>query len=85
MEKHRNEQTTRYICNECVDVWRQAAPAMAQIALQKNADEGDSINPDAARTIKDTTDMEDILDSVNPKEEAKKLTNDVDRILEKGG
>ena len=61
------------------------APAMAQIALQKTADEGESINPEAARTIKDNIYMDDILDSVNTKEEAKKLTSDVDRILEKGG
>ena len=61
------------------------APAMAQIALQKTADEGESINPEAARTIKDNTYMDGILDSVNTKEEAKKLTSDADRILEKGG
>ncbi len=61
------------------------APAMAQIALQKTAEEGESINPEAARTIKDNTYMDDILDSVNTKEEARKLTSDVDRILEKGG
>ena len=60
------------------------APAMAQIALQKTADEGKSINPEAARTIKDNIYMDDILDSVNTKEEAKKLTSDVDRILEMG-
>ena len=39
-------------------------PAMAQIALQKTADEGESINPEAAKTIKDNTYMDDILDSV---------------------
>ncbi len=61
------------------------APVMAQIALQKTAEEGESINPEAARTIKDSTYMDDILDSVNTKEEARKLTSDVDRILEKGG
>ena len=61
------------------------APAMAQIALQKTADEGESINPEAAKTIKDNTYMDDILDSVNTTEDAKKLTSDVDKILEKGG
>ena len=61
------------------------APAMAQIALQKTADEGESINPEAAKTIKDSTYMDDILDSVNTTEDAKKLTSDVDKILEKGG
>ena len=60
------------------------APAMAQIALQKTSNEGESINPEPARTIKDNTYMDDILDSVNTKEEPKKLTSDVDKIL-KGG
>ncbi|XP_028404826.1 uncharacterized protein LOC114527396 [Dendronephthya gigantea] len=61
------------------------APAMAQVALQKTAEEGKSINPEAARTIKVNTYMDDILDSVNTKEEAKKLTGDIDSILERGG
>jgi hypothetical protein len=61
------------------------APAMAQIALQKTVEEGESSNPEAARTIKDNTYMDDILDSVDTKEEAKKLTSGVDRILETGG
>ena len=60
-------------------------PAMAQIALQKTADEGESINQEAAKTIKDNTYMDDILDSLNTTEDAKKLTSDVDKILEKGG
>lgn len=56
------------------------APAMAQIALQMTAEEGKSSNPEAARTIKDNTYtyMDDTLDSVNTKEEAKKLKNGVD-------
>ena len=61
------------------------APAMAQIALQKTADEGESIKQEAAKTIKDNTYMDDILDSLNMTEDAKKLTSDVDKILEKGG
>ena len=61
------------------------APAMAQIALQKTADEGESINQEAAKTIKDNTYMDDILDSLNTTEDVKKLTSDVDKVLEKGG
>ena len=40
------------------------APAMTQIALQKTAEEGETVNLDAARTFKDNTYMDDILDSV---------------------
>ena len=61
------------------------APAMAQIALQKTLEEVESSNPEAARIIKDNTYMDDILDSIDTKEEAKKLTSGVDRILETGG
>jgi hypothetical protein len=61
------------------------APAMAQIALQKTVEEEESSNPEAARTIKNNTYMDDILDSVDTKEEAKKLTSGVDIILETSG
>ena len=60
-------------------------PAMAQIALQKTVEKEESSNPEAARTIKNNTYMDDILDSVDTKEEAKKLTSGVDRILETVG
>ena len=61
------------------------APAMAQIALQKTAEEGEIINPEAAQTIKENTYIDDILDSVNNVDKAKKLTNDIDIILANGG
>ena len=61
------------------------APAMTQIALHKTAEDGESLNPEAARTINDKTYMGDILDSVNTKQEAKKLTRGIDKILETGG
>ena len=38
------------------------APAMAQIALHKNCRRMRTVNPDAARTIKENTYMDDILD-----------------------
>ena len=61
------------------------APAMAHIALQKTAEEGEILNPEAAQTIKEYTYMDDILDSVNNVDKAKKLTNDIDIILANGG
>ena len=61
------------------------APAMAQVALQKTAEEGENEYPRAAQTIKDNSYMDDILDSVETKQEAKELTTAVDNILAKGG
>ena len=58
---------------------------MAQIDPQNTAEEGETINPDAACTFKDSTYMDDILDSVKTTEEAKKLTTDIDYILKNGG
>ena len=61
------------------------APAMAQIALQKTAEEGEIVNPEAALAIRKNTYMDDILDSVDNVEKANKLTNDIDVILANGG
>ncbi|XP_028397204.1 uncharacterized protein LOC114521013 [Dendronephthya gigantea] len=61
------------------------APAMAQIALKKTAEEGETSNPRAARTVKDNTYMDDILDSVDTVEEAKELSSSIDVILANGG
>ncbi|XP_028394872.1 uncharacterized protein LOC114519015 [Dendronephthya gigantea] len=58
---------------------------MAQIALKKTAEEGETSNPRAARTVKDNTYMDDILDSVDTVEEAKELSSSIDVILAKGG
>ena len=54
---------------------------MAQIALQKTAEEGEIVNPEAAQAIRKNTYMDDILDSVDNVEKANKLTNDIDVIL----
>ena len=84
----RNLETDRppdtYVMN-VLTFGEKPAPAMAQIALQKTAEEGEMVNPDAARTFKDNTYMDDILDSVKTTEEAKKLTTDIDHILKNGG
>ncbi len=61
------------------------APAMAQIALRKTAEEGASENERAAAAIKDNSYMDDICDSVHTVDDARQLTEEIDNILEKGG
>ncbi|XP_028415610.1 uncharacterized protein LOC114538968 [Dendronephthya gigantea] len=61
------------------------APAMAQTALQKTAEEGQKRYPEAAEVIRKNTYMDDICDSVNSEEEAKKITAEIDEILRNGG
>ena len=60
------------------------APAMAQIALQKMAEEGEIVNPEAAQAIRKNTYMDD-RQQVDNIEKANKLTNDIDVILANGG
>ena len=61
------------------------APAMAQIALRKTAEEGESLSSHAAKTLKNNSYMDDILDSVHTLHEAQDLTTGIDNLLEKGG
>ncbi|XP_068675312.1 uncharacterized protein [Montipora foliosa] len=61
------------------------APAMAQIALRKTADEARKDFPEAAQVLKDNTYMDDICDSVCAEEEARELTKCIDSVLETGG
>ena len=61
------------------------APAMAQIALRKTAQESEEVYPKAAKVLKDNTYMDDICDSLETNEEARQLTRDVDEVLAKGG
>ncbi|XP_068670912.1 uncharacterized protein [Montipora capricornis] len=61
------------------------APAMAQIALRKTAEEAKEAFPAAAQVIQNNTYMDDICDSVPTKEEARDLTQDIDSVLETGG
>ena len=58
---------------------------MAQIALQRSAEEAKEAFPGAAQVIQDNTYMDDICDSVPTKEEARHLTRDIDSVLEMGG
>ena len=61
------------------------APAMAQIALKRTAEDAKEDFTTAAQAIKDNTYMDDICDSVKTKEEALLLTKDIDSVLETGG
>lgn len=61
------------------------APAMAQIALRKTAEEGESLSPHAAKTLKNNSYMDDILDSIHTVQQVQELTTAIDNVLEKGG
>ena len=61
------------------------APAMAQIALRKTAEEGRASHPEVATTLKGNSYMDDICESVPTVEEAHQLTKDLDTILANGG
>ena len=61
------------------------APAMAQIALRKTAEEGENHSLSAAKTLKENSYMDDILDSVQTVSEARQLTTEIDEVLAKGG
>ena len=61
------------------------APVMAQIALKKTAQESKEFLPRPVEVLERNTYMDDICDSVNTTEEAKKLTEDIDKVLKSGG
>ena len=61
------------------------ASAMAQIALRKTAEENKDGFLEAAETITKNSYMDDICDSVDDVESAKKLTGNIDTIFSKGG
>ena len=61
------------------------APAMAQIALRKTAEEGESLSPHATKTLKNNSYLDDILDSVDTVQEAQELMTGIDNVLKKGG
>ena len=58
---------------------------MAQTALRKTAPEGKSTHPKAGEIIMKNAYMDDICDSVDTVKEARQQTEDVDKVLEKGG
>ena len=61
------------------------APSMAQIALRKTAEMSEMEYPEAAKALKDNTYMDDICISVTSDSEAKKLTQEIDEVLTRGG
>ena len=61
------------------------APAMAQIVLRKTAQGNKGDYPEAAEVLTNNTYMDDICDSVDTLEEARKLTEDIDKVLKTGG
>ena len=61
------------------------APAMAQIALRKTAEDAAVTYPEAAQVLKDNTYMDDICDPVTTATRAEQLTKEVDEVLAKGG
>ena len=61
------------------------APAMAQIALRKTAQENKEGYPEAAEVLTNNTYMDDICESVDTEKEARKLTSDIDNVLKTGG
>ena len=61
------------------------APAMAQIALRKTAEESADVHPKAANVLKNNTYVDDICDSLKTTDEARMLTKDIDEVLATGG
>ena len=61
------------------------APAMAQIALRKTAEESRSSTPEATEVLLNDVYMDDILHSTDTDEDAQKLAKDLDDALAKGG
>ena len=61
------------------------APAMAQIALRKTANEAVETHPEAAKTLLENSYVNDICDSVSTVEKAQRLTTDIDEVLATGG
>ena len=61
------------------------APAMAEIALRRSAEDGKELYPEAARVVLNDVYMDDICTSVQTEEAALKLTQDIDEVLAEGG
>ena len=58
---------------------------MAQIALRKSAEEGEEFYPEAAKVLKEDVYMDDICHSEDTVQETRKVAEDLDKILMKGG
>ena len=58
---------------------------IATVALRKTAEFGQNEFPEATKIIKENSYMDDIIDSVNDKENAVNITKQIEDILDKGG
>ena len=72
-------------CITRVNMGDKPAGAISIEAKDRTADLFRDINPKAADLIKESSYVDDIIDSVNSLQEAKQLTGDAECILEKGG
>jgi len=61
------------------------APAMAQIALRKTAEEGKKEYLEAAKVLKENTYMDDICHSEETPAKVQQITKDLDNVLQNGG
>ena len=58
---------------------------MARIALRKTANENKAEYPKAAEVLEKSTYMDDICESVDTKQEARELTDNIDKVLKTRG
>ena len=58
---------------------------MAQIALRKTSNENKAEYSKAAEVLGKSTYMDDICESVDTKQEARELTDNIDKVLKTGG
>ena len=61
------------------------AGTIATVALRKTAELNQGKHPKAADVVKNNSYMDDILDSVNSKEEACRMTKEINAVVEAGG
>ena len=59
--------------------------AIATVALRNTAEMGKDQFPEASQVILNNTYMDDIIDSVNNRTKAKQITDDIEKLLNKGG
>ena len=81
-EEHRRPDT--YVITR-VNFGDKPSPSMAIAALRKTADRFQNDFPDAAKTIKENSYVDDILDSVKSNTEANQTISNINTVLEKGG
>ena len=61
------------------------APAMAQIVLRKTSQENKADYPDAVEVLTNNVYIDDICKTKDTVKEARKLTENIDRVLKTGG